>query len=83
MGRIEDYWEDIEVYYVKFITNENNIITKMIALDIDCSLKEIEEIIFSKFNRIKKIVYIESIGDGLSLKVWKCIKVYRNNIYLK
>lgn len=74
--RIEDFWEDTEVYYVRFKTIENKIVSKFIVLDPRTSMKEVENIILSKFNRTKEVLSIDIIGESLSLK--KFASSYKN-----
>lgn len=75
MRSIEDCWEDSEVYHIQFKTNKNQKISKMIVLDMHYSIKEVEDIIFLNFNRVKEVIFIEEIGESLSLKKKKlCFK---------
>ncbi|MEG2292779.1 MAG: hypothetical protein RR936_04055 [Carnobacterium sp.] len=68
--KIEDHWNDVEIYYVEFIVkqkNHNRIIRKTIVVDCENDYN-IQEIIGNKFNNVIEINCIDSMGDGLCLK---------------
>lgn len=68
MTRIEDYWEDTKVYYIQFKTIENKKISKTIVMNIEYSLKEVEDIVLLKFHQVKEVILVEEMGESLSLR---------------
>lgn len=65
---IEDYWRDDVIYYVNFTTEQGQKISKTLVLSVDYSLKEVENIIESKFSSVQSINHIDVWEDCLSLK---------------
>lgn len=67
--KIEDYWEDINTYYIEFLTgNFSRKISKVISISGDPSIKEIESIIYKYFKKVDKVIRIEFWEEGLLLK---------------
>ena len=65
---IEEYWSDIDVYYISFITkngNDEKRIDKLIAFDCSIDRKDIETSIYTYFNNVISIEHIDYWDDGL------------------
>lgn len=72
--RIEDYWEDVFLYYVQFRVNQDGrdrIVSKSIILYAPLTNLEITNLIFSKFNKVESIKLIEFQEDVLLIKEHK------------
>ncbi|CAD5897170.1 conserved hypothetical protein [Carnobacterium maltaromaticum] len=66
---IDDYWEDKKIYYISFLNRENKRFTRCIILPIELEDKTIiEQLIFTKFNRVKTVLSIDESEEGLLLK---------------
>lgn len=71
--RIEDFWEDRKAYYISFVNVNNQLIDRMILLPSDyIDTDEIEKVIRTKFNNVKKVRHINEWGDALLLKSEDC-----------
>ena len=69
--RIEDHWEDVFIYYVRFKVNQDGrdrIICKSIILYAPLTNLEVTNLIFSKFNNVASIKSIDFYDDGLLVK---------------
>lgn len=71
--RIEDFWEDTDVYFIQFETKSSNgdntrIISKCIILPTNYSINKVTKIIYNSFNSVVKFLNVEYFGDGLYLK---------------
>lgn len=69
--RIEDYWEDVFLYYVQFKVNQDGrdrTIFKCIILYAPSTNLEITKLIFSKFNNVESVTSIELYDDALLMK---------------
>lgn len=67
---IEDYWNDVAIYYIEFTVNKkgkNYLIKQTIILNIEAKYN-LQEIIKMKFSDVTGINYIDNIGEGLCLK---------------
>lgn len=68
--RIEDYWDDVEVYYVEFVVQLIDIkktMNKIVVFDYEIEAT-IPELIQKKFKNVIQINFIDNIGEGLHLK---------------
>lgn len=68
--KIEDYWNDVEVYYIEFVVQQRSIqrtVTKIVVFDYE-NEESLEELVKKNFKNVVKINFIDSIGDGLQLK---------------
>lgn len=70
--KIEEFWEDIIIYSIIFKSEMGNEIKRLIVLPMeiedDETTETIETIIIKKFNRVKEIIRIERIEEGLAIK---------------
>lgn len=67
--RIEDFWEDRKAYYISFVSVNNQLIDRMIILPPNyIDTDEIEKVIHTKFNNVKKVMHINEWDDALLLK---------------
>lgn len=66
---IENYWEDVETYYIEFLTdNGTRRIDKLIVVKSEISTDDIYRMIRIKFSRVEKILHVDHWGAGLLLK---------------
>ena len=72
MGIIDDYWEDITIYYVEFTSHSNSDIKrkhrKTLAFNISISKENICHLVAIYFNNIDEVIYVDEVSDGLLLK---------------
>ncbi|CAD5900449.1 conserved hypothetical protein [Carnobacterium maltaromaticum] len=67
--KIEDYWEDINTYYIEFLTGKySRKISKILSFSGNPSVEEIESIIYTYFKKVDKVIVIEFWEEGLLLK---------------
>lgn len=68
--KIEDYWNDVEIYYIEFVVQQRDIqrtMTKIVVFDYEIEAT-VPELIQKKFKNVIQIKFIDNIGDGLHLK---------------
>lgn len=67
--RIEDYWEDTAAFYVSFVGVNNRRIDRLIIVPAEMEdIEVVREIVFTRFNDVKKILYVDKWDDTLLLK---------------
>ena len=67
--RIEEFWEDKKSYHISFLNIDNVIVNRIILLSPEIEEKsEIENIIYSSFGKVKRILEIDEWDDVLLLK---------------
>lgn len=68
--KIEDYWNDVEIYYIEFVVQQKSIqrtVTKIVIFDFEWE-ESLEKLIRKNFKNVVQINFIDSIGNGLQLK---------------
>ncbi|WP_421000839.1 hypothetical protein ACOJIU_18390 (plasmid) [Carnobacterium maltaromaticum] len=72
MGMIEEFWDDITVYYVEFTAKTNKApvkkFRKMLIFKADIRKNDLDGIIKKYFNGIIEVTHIDEIDEGLCLK---------------
>lgn len=72
MGMIEEFWDDITVYYVEFTakTNKEPVkkFRKTLIFKTDVKKKDLDSIIKKYFHGIIEVTHIDELDDGLCLK---------------
>ncbi|WP_317946678.1 hypothetical protein [Carnobacterium maltaromaticum] len=68
--RIEQYWDDVEVYIVVYPNslNKKKFENKMIIVPVELPQESIKEKIMASFSEIKEITRLDYFDDGLYLK---------------
>ncbi|KRN56660.1 hypothetical protein CKN73_04995 [Carnobacterium divergens] len=66
---IEQYWNDVTIYYVVFQTHTNLEISKTLVFPTEWSQEKVKTSISNCFNNVKKIIVIEEDAEGLALKL--------------
>lgn len=67
--RIEDYWVDTAAYYVSFEGINNRRIDRIIIVPADIEdIEVVRKIVFTRFNNVQKVLYIDKWDDTLLLK---------------
>lgn len=73
MGTVEDYWEDVTIYYVEFIAltglNTKRKHRKTLAFSSAISKEDVYHLVPVYFNHIDEILHVDELTDGLLLKV--------------
>lgn len=70
MKHIEDFWDDVLIYSVGFLTNDDveRKIIKTLIFPIDYTEQDILDSVMEKFRNVKAVTIIEEYTDGLMLK---------------
>ncbi|PLS34482.1 hypothetical protein CYV26_08505 [Carnobacterium maltaromaticum] len=72
MGTVEDYWEDVTIYYVKFVaftaSNSRRKHRKTLAFNSSVSKEDVYHLVSVYFNHIDEVLYVDELTDGLLLK---------------
>ncbi|ANZ98683.1 hypothetical protein BFC22_00585 [Carnobacterium divergens] len=66
---IEQYWNDVTIYYVVFQTHTNLEISKTLVFPTEWSQEKVKTSISNCFNNVKKVIVIEEVAEGLALKL--------------
>lgn len=66
---IEQYWNDVTIYYVVFQTHTNLEISKTLVFPTEWSQEKVKTSISNCFNSVKKVIVIEEDAEGLALKL--------------
>lgn len=64
---IEQYWNDVTIYYVVFQTHTNLEISKTLVFPTEWSQEKVKTSISNCFNNVKKIIVIEEDADRKSV----------------
>lgn len=70
---IEDFWEDVNIYYIEFETKWTSRgtirkIEKCIILPTSYSVEQVKKIVSTHFTKVKKINHVDYWGEGMLLK---------------
>lgn len=66
---IEDYWEDVMIYYVTFESKKNQCFTRCLVFsEEEYEQKNIEEIVLTKFKEVKCVLKMDFLEEGLFFK---------------
>lgn len=72
MPRIEEYWDDIMVYYVEFSVYDKKeqmfICRKTLVLPAFIHEEEVKEIIKTHFTNVSEVLAVDTLNEGLLLK---------------
>lgn len=72
MGTIDDYWEDVTIYYVEFVastgSNSKRKHRKTLAFNSSISKEDVYHLVSVYFNHIDEVLYVDELTDGLRLK---------------
>lgn len=72
MGMIEEFWDDITVYYVEFTAKSNKEpvrkFRKTLIFQTVTRKEDIDSIIKKYFSNIIEVTHIDELDDGLCLK---------------
>lgn len=66
---IEQYWNDVTIYYVVFQTNSDFEVSKTLVFPTEWSQEKVRVNISKCFNNVKNILILEKEIDGLAFKV--------------
>lgn len=70
---VEDYWNDVEIFYVTFSTMEvGRNINKVLIFPVSYSDDDIKKIIWTNFKNVKEVTSLEKWSDALILKQFIC-----------
>ncbi|MCC4311417.1 hypothetical protein [Carnobacterium maltaromaticum] len=72
MGTVEDYWEDVTIYYVEFVaftgSNSRRKHRKTLAFNSSINKEDVYHLVSVYFNHIDEVLYVDELTDGLLLK---------------
>lgn len=66
--KIEDYWSDIDIYFISFIAkidNQKIKIERLIVIDSDLDEKDVKTYVLNYFNNVDSIETIDLWHQGL------------------
>ena len=66
--RIEEFWEDKTEFDISFLTEDNRIIEKKIAVEFGTTELQVRKIVHKSFDKVKKVIDVEEVNDILSYK---------------
>lgn len=66
--RIEEFWDDKTEFDISFLTEDNRIIEKKIAVEFGTTELQVRKIVHKSFDKVKKVIDVEEVNDILSYK---------------